>query len=39
MGAGQKDYIVKISTEEIVFNPSVRELSPEKLVSIERFLF
>lgn len=33
-----KDYIIDISLEEIVFDPAVKELPPEKLVSIERFL-
>ena len=33
-----RDYIIDISLEEIVFDPSVIELPPEKLASIERFL-
>lgn len=33
-----RDYILDISLEEIVFDQSVKELPPEKLASIERFL-
>ncbi|MDD3704480.1 MAG: DEAD/DEAH box helicase [Clostridiaceae bacterium] len=33
-----RDYILEISLEEIIFDPSIKELPPEKLVSIERFL-
>jgi len=34
-----RDYIIDISLEEIIFDPSINELPPEKLISIERFLF
>lgn len=34
-----RDYIIDISLEEIIFRPSIKELPPEKLISIERFLF
>jgi Superfamily II helicase len=34
-----KDYVVSANTEEIVFNPAIKEISKEKLTAVERFLY
>ena len=38
MNGFSKDYVIKADTQEIVFSPEVRELDPEIIASIERFI-